>query len=61
MAVPERRNGMISDDEEDGALVVEEFEISEGDPDSDTPPHLRELAAAAQLGNIDLLRAALGS
>lgn len=37
--------------EEDGGLVVE--------LESETPPHLRELAAAAQLGDVDALRLAL--
>jgi hypothetical protein len=58
MAVPGRRNGMIDDDEnEDNALFEEEGLI---ELDSDTPPHLRELAAATELGNLDALRLALG-
>jgi ankyrin repeat protein len=57
MAVPGRRNGMIDDDEnEDNALFEEEGLIER---DSDTPPHLRELAAASELGNLDALRLAL--
>lgn len=57
MAVPGRRNGMIDDDEnEDNALFEEEGLI---EFDSDTPPHLRDLAAASQLGNLDALRLAL--
>ncbi|CAI9097930.1 OLC1v1034454C1 [Oldenlandia corymbosa var. corymbosa] len=59
MAVPGRRNGMMSDDEEDGALFGGDVEFVEAGSDSDTPPHLRELAAAAQLGNVDQLRSAL--
>jgi hypothetical protein len=58
MAVPGRRNGMIDEDEnEDNALFEEEGLI---EFDSDTPPHLRDLAAASELGNLDALRQALG-
>ncbi|XP_062165755.1 uncharacterized protein LOC133872293 [Alnus glutinosa] len=57
MAVPGRRNGMIDEDEnEDNALFEEEGLI---EFDSDTPPHLRDLAAASELGNLDALRLAL--
>ncbi|KVH90440.1 tankyrase [Cynara cardunculus var. scolymus] len=52
MAVPGRRNGMMDgDDDEEGALPESDFE--------DTPPHLRDLAAAAMHGDIDALRQAL--
>lgn len=57
MAVP--RNGMMEEDdsEEDNALFEEDgFNI---DLESETPPHLRNLAAAAQLGDVDSLRLAL--
>ncbi|XP_052176407.1 uncharacterized protein LOC127790778 [Diospyros lotus] len=58
MAVPGRRNGLMDEDEDDifeendGALIQLE-------PDSDTPPHLRDLAAAAERGDLDALRRAL--
>ncbi|THG09918.1 hypothetical protein TEA_023575 [Camellia sinensis var. sinensis] len=58
MAVP-RRNGLREEDEEDEAL----FEEDDGLvllPESDTPPHLRDLAAAAELGDLAALRRALG-
>lgn len=60
MAVPGRRNGMVDDDdyEEDNALFEEDGVI---EFDSDTPPHLRALATAAQLGDVNGLRTALGS
>ncbi|CAO2839472.1 unnamed protein product [Amaranthus hypochondriacus] len=57
MAVPGRRNGIIGDDDndvEDGLYEVQtvvEFE--------ETPPHLRELAAASQSGDLPALRQAL--
>ncbi|CAL5334674.1 unnamed protein product [Camellia sinensis] len=57
MAVP-RRNGLREEDEEDEAL----FEEDDGLvllPESDTPPHLRDLAAAAELGDLAALRRAL--
>ncbi|XP_041026823.1 poly [ADP-ribose] polymerase tankyrase [Juglans microcarpa x Juglans regia] len=57
MAVPGRLNGMMDDEEnEDNALFEEEGLI---ELDSDTPPHLRDLAAASQLGDLDALRLAL--
>lgn len=58
MAVP--RNGMMEEDdnEEDNALFEEDGVNL--DLESDTPPHLRELAAAAQLGDVQALRLALG-
>lgn len=60
MAVPGRRNGMMDeDDEEDGILILEEDALPESDFE-DTPPHLRDLAAAAKHGNVDALRQALG-
>ncbi|MED6156343.1 hypothetical protein PIB30_013620 [Stylosanthes scabra] len=55
MAVPGRRNGINSDDE-DNNLFEEEGLV---EPESDTPPHLRDLSAAAQLGNLSALRTAL--
>ncbi|KAG2685447.1 hypothetical protein I3843_10G118500 [Carya illinoinensis] len=57
MAVPGRLNGIMDDEEnEDHALFEEEGLI---ELDSDTPPHLRDLAAASQLGDLDALRLAL--
>lgn len=58
MAVPGRRNGMIDEDEEEVALFDEEGVFPEAD--SDIPPHLRDLAAAAELGDVDALRRAIG-
>ncbi|KAL6987322.1 hypothetical protein U1Q18_013070 [Sarracenia purpurea var. burkii] len=57
MAVPGRRNGLLEEDEEDDALFEEDGPILE--LDSDTPPHLRDLAAAAELGDVAALRHAL--
>ncbi|KAM7468227.1 hypothetical protein LguiB_015789 [Lonicera macranthoides] len=58
MTVPGRRNGMIDEDEDENALFQEEGVLIE--PDSDTPPHLRDLASAAELGDLTALRHALG-
>ncbi|KAK9195384.1 hypothetical protein WN943_003505 [Citrus x changshan-huyou] len=57
MAVP--RNGMMEEDdsEEDNALFEEDGVNM--DLESETPPHLRDLAAAAQLGDVHSLRLAL--
>ncbi|XP_072954404.1 uncharacterized protein [Typha angustifolia] len=51
MAVPGGRNGLM---EEDDGLEEELF-----DDDGEAPPHLRPLADAAHLGDVDALRAAL--
>jgi len=60
MAVPGRRNGMNDDEEEldDNALFEEEGLVEDY---TDTPPHLRDLSAAAQVGDVHALRLALGS
>lgn len=50
---------MIDEDEDDNALFQEEGVLIE--PDSDTPPHLRDLASAAELGDLTALRHALGT
>ncbi|GFY93301.1 ankyrin repeat family protein [Actinidia rufa] len=58
MAVPGRLNGLMDEDEEVDAL----FEEDDGlilEPESDTPPHLHDLAAAAEVGDVDALRHAL--
>ncbi|KAI3716668.1 hypothetical protein L1987_67698 [Smallanthus sonchifolius] len=61
MAVPGRRNGMMDDDdEEEAVLFVEEGAFPET-VFEDTPPHLRDLAAAAFNGDVDALRQALDS
>ncbi|KAL2323190.1 hypothetical protein Fmac_027569 [Flemingia macrophylla] len=59
MAVPGRRNGMNDDDDEfdDNALFEEQALIEEDD--TDTPPHLRDLSSAAQIGDPHALRLAL--
>lgn len=51
----------MNDDEEDlddNALFEEEGFVEDY---TDTPPHLRDLSAAAQVGDITALRLALGS
>lgn len=59
MAVPGRRNGMIEydDDIEENGLFEEEDLV---ELDDETPPHLRDLAAATELGDLEALRLALG-
>lgn len=59
MAVPGRRNGINDDEEEldDNALFEEQGVVED---DTDTPPHLRDLSAAAQIGDAHALRLALG-
>ncbi|KAJ7976888.1 ankyrin repeat domain-containing protein 1 [Quillaja saponaria] len=56
MAVPGRRNGLPND--EDDIALFEEAGMMENE-ESSTPPHLRDLAAAAQLGDVDALRRAI--
>lgn len=52
------RDGLIEEEhEEDNALFEEEGLV---DLEFETPPHLRELSRAAQIGNVDILRQALG-
>lgn len=58
MAVPGRRNGLLEDDEDDENPLFEE-NVLDMDLEADTPPHLRDLAAAAQLGDLNALRLAL--
>ncbi|KAL8227060.1 hypothetical protein R6Q57_016892 [Mikania cordata] len=59
MAVPGRHNGMIDgDDDENGIILVEEGALPESNFE-DTPPHLRDFAAAAMHGDVDALRQAL--
>ncbi|XP_043699017.1 poly [ADP-ribose] polymerase tankyrase-like [Telopea speciosissima] len=57
MAVPDRRNGMMDDDENEEEGLFEEEDMVE--LDSDTPPHLQPLAEAAQAGDVNALRHAL--
>ncbi|KAK9290145.1 hypothetical protein L1049_008311 [Liquidambar formosana] len=57
MAVPGRRNGLMEDEENEEDALFEEDGLVQ--LESDTPPHLRDLSAAAQLGNLDALRHAL--
>ncbi|XVE76101.1 hypothetical protein DITRI_Ditri12bG0146200 [Diplodiscus trichospermus] len=59
MAVPGRRNGLIEEDEHDDENSLFEENGLEMDLEADTPPHLRDLAAAAQLGDVNALRLAL--
>ncbi|KAD5508504.1 hypothetical protein E3N88_16207 [Mikania micrantha] len=59
MAVPGRHNGIIDgDDDENGIILVEEGALPESNFE-DTPPHLRDFAAAAMHGDVDALRQAL--
>lgn len=58
MAVPGRRNGMVDDDDEEVALFDEGGVFPH--PDSNIPPHLQDLAAAAEQGHVDALRQAIG-
>ncbi|KAK7277443.1 hypothetical protein RJT34_22456 [Clitoria ternatea] len=59
MAVPGRRNGMNDDEEDpDDNALFEEEGLLENDFD-DTPPHLRDLSTAAQLGDPNALHLAL--
>ncbi|PPS17321.1 hypothetical protein GOBAR_AA03297 [Gossypium barbadense] len=58
MAVPGRRNGLLEDDEDDENPLFEENGL-DMDLEADIPPHLRDLAAAAQLGDLNALRLAL--
>ncbi|XP_056159613.1 uncharacterized protein LOC115675350 isoform X2 [Syzygium oleosum] len=60
MAVPGRRNGLMEDDENEDDQNDALFE-QEGllEPDSYTPPHLRDLSIAVQDGDVDALRLAL--
>uniref|UniRef100_A0A7N0UB21 Uncharacterized protein n=1 Tax=Kalanchoe fedtschenkoi TaxID=63787 RepID=A0A7N0UB21_KALFE len=57
MAVPGRRNGMEEEEGDDFDLMDDEGLIGVGE--SEIPPHLRDLAAAAQLGDVNALRQAL--
>ncbi|KAG5553480.1 hypothetical protein RHGRI_011379 [Rhododendron griersonianum] len=63
MAVPGRRNGMLDEDEEEQDALFQEEEEEDVDElletESDTPPHLRDLASASELGDVDALRRAL--
>ncbi|XP_027175387.1 tankyrase-1 [Coffea eugenioides] len=60
MAVAGRRNGMEDEEEgEEGILFDEQLEFLGDVSDSDTPPHLRDLATAAERGNVEDLRLAL--
>ncbi|KAK1400196.1 putative NAD(+) ADP-ribosyltransferase [Heracleum sosnowskyi] len=58
MAVPGRRNGLIDEDDDDEIALFEEDGVLP-QPDSDVPPHLRHLAAAAEQGDADALRQTL--
>lgn len=54
MAVPRGRNG---EEEEEEALFEQEFEFEDS---NSVPPHLLNLFHAAENGNLDALRHALG-
>ncbi|POO01794.1 Transmembrane protein [Trema orientale] len=57
MAVPGRRNGLMEDDENEDENALFEEDLVE--LESNTPPHLRALAAASEVGDVDALRLAL--
>ncbi|XVF76359.1 hypothetical protein PTKIN_Ptkin13bG0260300 [Pterospermum kingtungense] len=61
MAVPGRRNGLMEDDEhdDDNSLFEENGLEMDLEVEADIPPHLRDLAAAVQLGDLNALRLAL--
>lgn len=61
MAVPGRRNGLMGDDEEDGGIIIDEEDIEYEQVDANTPPHLRQVAIAAERGDLESLRHALGT
>ena len=48
------------DEDEEGDALFEEEDGLILEPESDTPPHLRDLAASAEAGDVDALRHALG-
>lgn len=56
MAVPGRNNG-VEEEAGDGAL----FDEAWAEPELEVPPHLRDFAVAAQTGDVDALRVALGT
>lgn len=58
MAVP-GRGLMEADDNDDENALFEEEDLE--DLDSHAPPHLRAIADATQLGDLDALRLALGT
>lgn len=58
MAVQRGRNGMTGEEEEEGAIFGQEIEVEES---NDVPPHLLNLFDAAENGNLDALRNALGN
>ncbi|GLT25743.1 hypothetical protein SLA2020_008530 [Shorea laevis] len=59
MAVPGRPNGLMEDEDHEDENALFEDEGLNVDYESDTPPHLRELAAATQIGDADALRVAI--
>lgn len=59
MAVPGRRNGFNEDDDEESNGIFEEQSLVV--EETDTPPHLRDLSHAAQTGDLNALRLALGN
>jgi ankyrin repeat protein len=59
MAVPGRRNGLLGDDDDQGDALFEVEDEGLVDLDVETPPHLRDLASAAQLGDVAALSASI--
>lgn len=62
MAVPGRRNGLLEEDDDgfiDENAVFEEDAV-DADLDFELPVHLRDFSTAAQIGDVDALRLAIG-
>ncbi|XP_010552998.1 PREDICTED: BRCA1-associated RING domain protein 1-like [Tarenaya hassleriana] len=59
MAVPRGGNGLVDEEDVDGENALFEENGIDSDADLDVPPHLRDLAAAVQTGDVVGLRSAL--
>ncbi|XP_047330861.1 BRCA1-associated RING domain protein 1 [Impatiens glandulifera] len=59
MAVPERRNGLLDNGDEEDAILMEEGDALRLENEVVIPPHLHEFAAATKLGDVFSLRIAL--
>ena len=60
IAEAEDREAGDEEEGEEGILFDEQLEFLGDVSDSDTPPHLRDLATAAERGNVEDLRLDLG-
>jgi len=61
MAVPRGGNGLNEEEDVDGENAIFEENGVDYDTDSELPSHLRDLAAAAQAGDVAALRTAIGT